>query len=406
MNKLWRVAIFEYIRNVFKKSFLFSLLSIPCGIAFSIGLGLFLESSRNTSLPIGIVDQTGAFCQESLPPEIQSIWTVEEGQDSILAFESDEAARTALEANEIQAYFILPEHYLLTRHVEVIYINEPGSNAWRWLYNLIRFNLLSGQPPQIAYRAVSGIDFTVRSIDGRREVPAASGPTFGLMMPLFVAMAFMFMLLMSSGYTMSAITDEKENRTLEVLFTTVSPQQLIGGKILGIVAISLTLLLTWSGMTLLGILVARGAGVRWFSDLSMDWRSVIAVVAIAIPAYVLATALMTAIGVMVATSQEGQSVSGIFFILHFAPMYFAILFLKDPHSTLAVLLSVMPFTSLITVGVRNLFTIVPTWQVVVGIAVQMLCALGAIWLASNAFHFGMLRYGQRLDFRHLFRQGR
>ena len=105
----------------------------------------------------------------------------------------------------------------------------PGGSSTIFL----RLNLLSGQSPETAYRAASGVDFIVRSIDGKREVPAASGPTFGLLMPLFIAMAFLFMLLMSSGYTMSAMADEKENRTMEVLVTSISPMQLIGGKILG-----------------------------------------------------------------------------------------------------------------------------------------------------------------------------
>jgi ABC-2 type transport system permease protein len=113
---------------------------------------------------------------------------------------------------------------------------------------------------------------------------------------------------------------------------------------------------------------------------------------------------MTAIGAMVTTVQEGQSVSAIFFILHAIPLYVSWLFLSKPHSALAVLMSILPFTSLMTVGMRNLFTIVPAWQVMASVVVQALCAVGAIWLASRAFRIGMLRYGQRLTFRNLLRR--
>jgi len=213
------------------------------------------------------------------------------------------------------------------------------------------------------------------------------------------------MFLMSSGYTLSAVADEKETRTMEVLITTISPLQLIGGKIMGIVAISLTLLFSWTMVVVCGALIGRQAGVAWFSDLSLDWRTIIAVVTIAIPAYVLAAALMTTIGVMVTTTQEGQSVSTIFFILHLLPFYVSWSFLSNPHNPLAILLSVLPFTALMTVGMRNLFTIVPAWQVAVSVVVQVTCAVGAIWLASRAFRLGMLRYGQRLDFRRLLQPG-
>jgi ABC-2 type transport system permease protein len=398
---MWRVAAHEYRRNVFKKSFIFTLLSVPFFIALSIGMGLFMESLQDSSQPAGYVDHAGVFVDGGIPPSVESSWVAEYDKPvAFVAFRTEEEARASLEAKEIQAYFILPADYMQTRRVEAVYIKEPGDNTWRQFWDFLQLNLLSKQPAGIALRSAVGTEFVVRSIDGRREAPT-SAPTFGLLMPLFIAAAFMFMLMMSSGYTMSAVAEEKENRTMEVLVTSITPLQLIGGKVLGITAISLTLLFSWAAVILLGIFVGRQAGVGWFSDLSMDWRTVIAVVAIALPSYVLATAVMTAIGAMVTTTQEGQSVSAIFFILHALPFYVSWSFLSNPHSSMAVLLSLLPFTSLMTVGMRNLFTIVPVWQVAVSVAVQAACASGAIWLASRAFRYGMLRYGQRLTFRRL-----
>jgi len=78
-------------------------------------------------------------------------------------------------------------------------------------------------------------------------------------------MAFLFMIMMTSGYTMSAVADEKENRTMEVLITSIPPGRLIGGRIIGIVSIGLTLLITWTLVIILGIVVARQFGVGWFN---------------------------------------------------------------------------------------------------------------------------------------------
>ena len=128
---------------------------------------------------------------------------------------------------------------------------------------------------------------------------------------------------------------------------------------------------------------------------------ILATLAIAVPAYMLTIALMTAIGAAVTTTQEGQSVSAIFFILHLAPLYISWIFINDPHGTLAVGLSILPFTALMTTGMRNLFTIVPAWQIMLSVAVQVACALGALWLAGRALRLGMLRYGQRLSLRGL-----
>lgn len=414
MNRLWRhlplrcsvgrvlrVAAYEYRRNVFKRSFIFTLLSIPFFIAFSVGLGLFMESLRDSSQPVGYVDHASVLDETHVLPEIKARWAVEYDEPlTLIPFSTEVDGRAALEANRIQACFILPANYRDTRRLEVLYIKEPGGNAWRQFYDFLRASLLADQPPEIAYRAAAGADFVVRSVDGKRQTPT-DAPTFGLLMPLFTAAALLFMLMISAGYTLSAVADEKENRTMEVLITTISPLQLIGGKIVGIVAISLTLLASWMMVVVAGVFAGKAAGIGWLNDLSMDWRSAIAVVAVGIPSYVLATALMTAIGAAVTTTQEGQSVSAIFFILHMAPFYVSLLFLSAPHSTVATLMSIAPFTSLMTIGMRNLFTVVPTWQVAVSVVVQTLCAAGAIWLASRAFRLGMLCYGQRLSLRRL-----
>jgi ABC-2 type transport system permease protein len=402
MKHLWRVARYEYQRNVFKKSFILLLLSVPAFITFSIGLGVFMESLEDNPLPVGYVDHAGVFAAAHTAPLINStrIAKYDEPVDFI-AYASKEQATAALKDEVIQVYYVLPPDYAETRRVEQIYVKKPGENAERQFYDFMQINLLSSLPPEIAYRTAAGTYVTVRSIDGSRTIPPG-GPTFGLLAPLFITMAFLFMILMSSGYTMSAVADEKENRTMEVLVTSISPTRLIAGKILGIVAIGLTLLFTWALVILTGIGVARLIGVGWFQDLSMDWSAILATLAIGIPAYALAIVLMTAIGAMVTTTQEGQSVSAIFFILHFVPFYISWSFINNPHGPLAVSLSLLPFTALVTIGMRNLFTIVPVWQILASMVVQILCALGAFWLAGRSLRLGMLRYGQRLTLRGLF----
>ena len=402
MKHLWQVANYEYQRNVFKKSFILLLISVPVFITFSIGLGVFLESLEDNPLPVGYVDHAGVFADALTAPEIGSTWVAKNNESvAFIAYPTEDEAAAALNDGAIQVYYVLPSDYAETRRVEQIYIEKPGENAERQFYDFMQINLLSSQPPEIAFRTAAGTDVTVRSLDGRRVIPSG-GPTFGLLMPLFITMAFLFMILMSSGYTLSAVADEKENRTMEVLVTSISPTRLIAGKILSIVAIGLTLLFTWTLVIIIGIVVARQLGVGWFTDLSMDWRAILATLAIAIPAYALTIALMTAIGAMVTTTQEGQSVSSIFFILHLAPLYISWSFINDPHSPLAVALSLCPFTALMTIGMRNLFAIVPTWQILVSMVVQIICALGAFWLAGRSLRLGMLRYGQRLTWRGLF----
>lgn len=399
MKKVWRVALYEYKRNVFKKSFLLTLLSIPLMVAFGVGSGFVMVSLQDNDLPVGYIDQAGIF-ENPIPAPLS------EGDKPVdfIPFQSEDEARAALDAKEIQAYYILPADYFETRIIEIVYTKKPADNANRQWWDFLQINLLSDQPTEIAYRTAAGTDVTVRSQDGKRTV-ADSGPTFGNMMPLFISLAFLALILMSSGFLMGALAEEKENRTMEIVVTSISPLELIAGKLLGVVAIGLTLLVTWTLIVVLGVFAARLMGIGWFQDLGMDWGVVLTTVAIAVPGYVLVAALMIAIGTMVTTTQEGQSFSSIFVIFHMIPMYISIAFVNNPANSLAVTLSLLPFTSLMTVAMRNLFYSVPAWQVVVSVVVQTASAMGAIWLASRAFRLGMLRYGQRLRWRNLFQAG-
>lgn len=400
MKKFWRIALYEYRRNVLKKSFIFVLLSLPLMIAISVGLGLFLESLEDSPLPVGYVDQAAVFARRLTLPAASSGVPVE-----FRSFPTTEAAHAALEAGEIQAYYLLGADYRETRRIDLVYTKKPAANASRQFFNFLQLNLTGDQPPGVADRIALGSQVTVRSLDGGREVPSG-GPTFAIMMPLFMNLAFLGLLLISSGYLMGAMAEEKENRTIEILVTSVSPLEMIGGKIAGIVAIGFTLLLTWSSIAFLGIFLSRQLGIGWFQDLTMDWRITGSTILIAIPAYILVCALMTGIGVMATTTQEGQSISAVFIVLHAIPIYVSAAFLYNPNGALATALSFLPFTALMTIAMRNLGTVVPLWQVLGSAAVQTACALGAMWLASQAFQLGLLSYGQRVGWRRLFRRSR
>jgi ABC-2 type transport system permease protein len=288
----------------------------------------------------------------------------------------------------------------------LVYLEEPGTNATQQFYDFIQINLLREQPPEIARRATVRSEVTIRSPDGSLEFPAG-GPTLGHFLPMLISVAFVFLLMMSSGYLMGGVVEEKQNRTMEVLATSVSTMQLVIGKVLGIVAISLTQLATWSLIGILAVVIGGNVlGIEWLQNPSIEWGAILRMIAIAIPAYMLASALMFAIGSTVAEAQEGQALGALFFMLHMIPMYMLVILIENPNGTLSVVLSLLPFTSLLTVGFRSMFAVIPFWQIAGSVAIQTLCALGALWLAALVFRLGMLRYGQRLKLGEIFRKRR
>ena len=194
MNRVWRVALYEYKRNVFKKSFLLTLLSIPLMVAFSVGLGFVMTSLLDNDLPVGYVDQAGVF-DSAIPAPVSG----QAEPVDFISFQTEDEALRSLEANEIQAYYVLKADYFETRYLEIVYAKKPGANANRQWYDFLQINLLSDQPTEIAYRTASGTDVTVRSLDDKRSV-AESGPAFGNFMPIFITMAFLALIFISSGF--------------------------------------------------------------------------------------------------------------------------------------------------------------------------------------------------------------
>ncbi len=261
MSKLWSVAWHEYQRNVFKRSFILALLGVPLAFGLFFALMVLMMAINTNDSPVGYVDHAGLLADPIPPPVARSEQAV-----AFIPFQTEEAARAALGSKDLQAYYVLAPDYFETGRVELVYLKEPGENATGQFYDFIQINLLADQPPEIALRAAEGSNVTVRTPHGSREF-SGEGPTLGAAVPVFLAVAFVYLLMMSSGYLMQAVVDEKENRTMEVLITSLSPSQLIGGKVAGIAAISFTQLAAWILIVVLAVVIGGHVfGIEWLQN--------------------------------------------------------------------------------------------------------------------------------------------
>lgn len=407
MSKLWLVAKYEYVRNVFKKSFLLLTLSVPLILALSFGLGWLINHMENPDAPAGYVDQAGVLAEPIPAPQRASSPNNPSSSDlvTLIPFQTEQEARQALESKAIQAYYVVSADYRQTNRVELVYIEPPGDNVTRQFWDFMQINKITDLPPEIARRAVAGSNLIVRwPEDGPGGGREFSERTFlNNLLPFFIGLAFIMLLFMSSGTLTQAVATEKENRTMEIVVTSISPGQLIGGKVLGIIAMTLTQVLAWVAFAALATFIGgRYLDIGILQNLSVDPRTIITMLAIAAPTYVMIASLMTAVGATVAEGQDAQQVAGIFSLPIMAPVWFAVLIIENPNSPLAIGLSLFPPTSLTTVAMRMMSVPIPLWQVAVSVTLLVLCAGGAVWLAGRAFRLGMLRYGQRLDWRELF----
>ena len=189
---------------------------------------------------------------------------------------------------------------------------------------------------------------------------------------------------------------------MEIMVTSISPGQLIGGKVLGIVAMTLTQVVAWIAFAALAIFVgSRYLDIGVLQNLSVDPQIVITMLAIAAPTYVMIAALMTAVGATVAEGQDAQQVAGLFSLPVMAPIWLGAIIIENPNSPLAIGLSLFPLTALTTTAMRIMSVPIPFWQIAVSVALLILFAGGAVWLAARIFRLGMLRYGKRLGWREI-----
>jgi ABC-2 type transport system permease protein len=399
MNKIRLVALEEIRRTVFKKSFIFVLLSLPLFIAMMIVPGVLMESLARSDLPVGYVDFAGVFAEpRALPQNSRSAHV------SLNAFVDEAAAAAALDGEEIQAYYVLHEDYLQSRRVELVYRDEPASEATGVFYDYLQLNLLDEFDYDVAWRAADRSQLTIRNPEGTRLFPEGA-PPLGTVIPLALGLAFGGLMMMGGGSLMSGLIDERSNRTIEVIATSISPSRLVTGKLIGIITINFIQLAFW-------ILVGVGAiwlagdvfDVEWFQNPTLDWPGMLKVTAVSVPGYVFAAALMFGLGATVMQLEEGQAIGPLLFMVVMIPIYSLIGIANNPHGALAVVLTLLPMTSNITVGLRNALAVIPDWQIILSVAIQSACAVGAIWLAGRAFRMGMLRYGKRVRLREILRR--
>lgn len=391
MNKLWYAVRHEYTKTIRQKGFLLALFSLPLFIGFSVGLGMFMNSQENNSAAVGYVDDSGVLND---PISISSI--SERDRVEFVQFSMESKAKEALESNNIQAYFVLPKDYPENKNIGLFFYEQPGENSIRDFYDFLQLNLVSTSRPEIRKRLAIGNDLIYRTPDGLREFPD-NNPSVSMFLPLIFSFGFIMLLLISSGYLMSGFLEEKSNRTIELLITSLSPTQLVGSKLLTMLAIGVTMMATW---ILFGVVAAFVGGnfldIAWLQDLNLNWRDILPVVAVGLPSYTFAAALMLAIGLIIGDNQEAESIGPLFFLAAFIPVWLILPIARDINGYPAIVLSSIPIVSLITIGVRSMFIQIPLWQVLMSLAIQIIFVAGALWLAVRTFRIGMLRSGKRI----------
>jgi ABC-2 type transport system permease protein len=383
------IARWEYLKNVRRRSFLLVTFGFPLLIVAMMGLGILASDlSGGNAGAVGYVDQSGVLAAGRDDPGFRQ-------------FPSVEAATTGLESGDMRGIYVISPEYPASGKIQLLYWDrQPSVQLQERFDSFLRANLVSGLAPDVADRALEGPrDLVVRSADGSRETQGRG--LAGIVLPFVIGLFLSFALLSAAAYLVRAVADEKESRTIEIMTTSVSPEQLIAGKAVGLVGVALTQIFLWAVVVLAGLTVASNF-VDALNGIEISWSLVVVLVLYFIPLFTLAAAIVVTLGVALADSRQAQQLAGAISMLFLLPLFFSALLGSNPDSPLMVALTLFPTTSLLTVAIRWGATVVPLWQLVASWVILTGCAGLALWAAPKVFRRGMLRYGQRMTMRNIF----
>jgi ABC-2 type transport system permease protein len=377
MNRaLARIAVFEYLRHLRQRRFLAATFGLPLFIALIAALSFAVarRAERVSERPWAVV------AAAALP-----------GAPRTLA--DAPAAATALATGEISGFVVLEAGGRVT-----------GQGV--------------GPPPEalrdaLAERALAGVlaeaPANRRALLARPAVlryqpleadagPALTGPelarTFGLAfgLPFLFALAVIF----STSYLVMAITEEKENRLMEILATSVSPSALVGGKVVGLGLLSLTQTGVWLIAAVIGLaLLLKLPPAALFGPLPLGWY--LTTVPYFLVGYLLYAVLMVGVGVAIGQPREAQQVAGFLSALLMLPFVLMSLILFRPNSPAALAMSLFPLTASVAMPMRSALHAAPPWQLALGWLVLAGCAAIGVQLVGRIYRAAMLLYGARID---------
>ncbi|MFQ5855756.1 MAG: ABC transporter permease [Anaerolineae bacterium] len=399
MRKVLAVARHELFVNVRRPSYIIVTLAVPAvglvGILLAVYFGrqiagtLVSQFEAGTSRPIGYVDRSGWLRIEE-----------NSSDEAFHAFDSEAEARAALDKGDISSFFVISDDYLETGKA-IRYVRGRGILGFDELdreriHSFLRDNLLENVgDPTLRARLRDPVNLSTVDLAGDEE--KALNP-LDFVVPYAFSVLLVISIFTSSGFLLQSVTEEKENRVVEVLLSSLSPMQLMVGKILGLGILGLIQVVVWFGAVwgLGGVAAASFAVLSGFRiPLSVATLSTVYFLL----GYLLFAAFMAAAGAASTTLREGQQVAGIVSIVAAVPFMLTSLLFANPDSVVIKILSYFPLTAPIMMMQRLALDEVAPLEIASSIGLLVAGIIVGMWGAAKIFRMGILMYGQRLGVR-------
>lgn len=406
MNKLWTIIKREYLIRVKSKGFVIGTVLGPIIMSSFVLIPVLVgRYSGPDKYNIVVLDQTGDTTLYErmnvlLIPKRSGQPRYELTREALNPGEDVDTRRQILTERlakkEIDGILILPADVLSQKEI-TIYSKNAAAVVGRTRVEDALNKAISERRIALAGLDAERVreltkDVTLKAVNERGE----SGR--GRVVLAFAMLMVLYLTILVYGVTvMRGVTEEKQNRIIEVLLSSVSPFYLMMGKVIGIGLVGLTQYLTWSifGVILTG-LSAAPALVMYADQIPKisPWLFVFFIIYFLLGYFLYAT-LYAMVGAIVSNDDDGQQAQMPITMTFMIPMILSTLVMENPTGTAATILSLIPFFSPSLMFLRITLDAAPGWQIALSIGLMVATIIGAVWLAAKIYRVGVLMYGKR-----------
>jgi ABC-2 type transport system permease protein len=389
MHNIWLIAKREYLERIRTKGFIIATVLIPTLMGGGIAGMAILAGNSKTAAHIAVVSST-------TQPAADLKEQLENGKDSNMRVDIVAASPDPVSTLDKQIQDKQLDGYLVIKPgPEPTYDFKPRSSADIATSSAVTDTLQRVLTRE--YLSAHGISST--DADTLLKAPTVNiidpsghhGDSKKAFLVAYVLFFMMYMVVLLYGMNVArSIIEEKTSRVFEVLLATIKPDELLAGKILGVGAVGLTQVGVW--MTAAALFAAKMGAI---SGIQISATQVIFFIIYFALGYALYSAVAAALGAMTNSEQELQQLN-LFLMM---PLFFCMLMLapiiQNPSSTLARVVSQIPFCAPLLMNFRISLAMPSPWEIASSIGLIVITIIAVLWVSARIYRVGILMYGKK-----------
>ena len=400
MNKTLMIMAGEIRTTLRRKSFVVIAIVLPLVMGLvALGIGVINRSAMESTLAELTTAPDAASTQMGYVDAGGVIQTIPAGAPGgvLTRFADQAAAQAALDDGAIAGYYVIAPDYVQSGAVTYVTTDysmltgQVDTSALEWL---LLVNVLGGDT-RLAGAVQQPLQVQMTSLAPPSADAGAEDTWITEMFPLFMVLILYMALIIPGSILINALIDEKKNRVMEVLMTSVSPAQMVTGKVaalglLGLLMTALWLGVLWAVSRFGGSALSIPAGFS-IPPALLGWALIYF-----LGGYAIYGAQFAGIGALAPDVQQTKSVSMIVMLPIIVAYMFMAMSFTASTGPLAVFLSLFPLTSSVAMIGRMASSEVPLWQAVLAAVLQFGTAYFIVRLTARLFRAQYLLTGQAL----------